>query len=275
MLIRLGHSADPDGAFMFWALSEGLIDTRGYEFEHVLRDAETLDEWALQGRLEVTAISLHAYPRVQGRYVLLPHGASMGAGYGPMVVAPEPLPRDELRSVEIAVPAHMTTAFLLLRMYLGDFAYRVVPSGAILDEVRSGRAPAGLVANDSVPMYEDGELIRCVDLGEWWLLETGLPLPLVVNVARRDLGEDVLHDLSDVFGESIDMGLRHRKAWARQARRFGRALEGAPAAPFVDAHGGDRTLDYGAEGRQAVRELLRRAEASGAYSAPVQVEFVG
>jgi 1,4-dihydroxy-6-naphthoate synthase len=275
VLIRLGHDADPDGAFMFWALSEGLVDTRGFEFEHVLRDSETLDDWALQGRLEVTAISLHAYPRVQSRYVLLPHGASMGSGYGPVVVASERLSRDELRSVEIAVPPHMTTALLVLRMYLGDFTYRVVPFDAILDEVRSGRAPAGLLIHDGQLTHESDELVRCIDLGEWWLLETGLPLPLGVNVARRDLGEDVLRDLSEIFRESIDAGLRSRDELARHALRFRRGPEGALGHRSLRLDVNDRTLDYGDEGKQAVQELLRRAEALGAYSDPVHVEFVG
>src|SRR5256885_1028508 len=145
MLIRLGHSPDADDAFMFWALAEDRVDTRGFEFEHVLRDIQTLNEWALEGRLEVTAISMHAYPFVQDRYVLLPHGASMGSGYGPVVVARERLGQDDLREVEIAVPGRMTTAFLVLRMYLGDFAYREVPFDRILDEVADGRAEAGLL----------------------------------------------------------------------------------------------------------------------------------
>ncbi|MGH3131670.1 MAG: MqnA/MqnD/SBP family protein, partial [Gaiellaceae bacterium] len=190
MLIRLGHSPDPDDAFMFWALAKGRVDPRGFEFEHVLQDIQTLNEWALEGRLEVTAISLHSYPFVQDRYVLLPHGASMGAGYGPVVVAPERLSRDELKAVEIAVPGTMTTAFLVLRMVLGDFRYREVPFDRILDEVGSGRAAAGLVIHEGQLTYEAEGLAKCLDLGEWWLLETGLPLPLGVNVARRDVGEE-------------------------------------------------------------------------------------
>ena len=186
MLIRLGHSPDADDAFMFWALAEDRIDTRGFEFEQVLRDIQTLNEWALEGRLEVTAISLHAYPFVQDRYALLPHGASMGSGYGPIVVAREGMTRDELRGVEIVVPGTMTTAFLVLRMVLGDFSYRVVPFDEILDEVKSGAAEAGLLIHEGQLTYEAEGLKKVVDLGEWWLLETGLPLPLGANVARRD-----------------------------------------------------------------------------------------
>jgi 1,4-dihydroxy-6-naphthoate synthase len=190
LLIRLGHSPDPDDAFMFWGLASGHVDPRGLEFEHVLRDIQTLNEWALEGRLEVTAISLHAYPAVQDRYVILPQGASMGTGYGPIVVSSRILSPADLRQVEIAVPGRMTTAFLALRLYLGaDFRFREVPFDRIIDEVREGRADAGLLIHEGQLTFARYGLQRVVDLGEWWLLETGLPLPLGINVARRDLGE--------------------------------------------------------------------------------------
>jgi 1,4-dihydroxy-6-naphthoate synthase len=275
MLIRLGHSPDPDDAFMFWALAEERIDARGFEFEHVLRDIQTLNEWALEGRLEVTALSLHSYPLVQDKYVLLPHGASMGAGYGPIVVAPRALSRDELREVEIAVPGRMTTAFLVLRMYLGEFRFREVPFDRILEEVAEGRADAGLLIHEGQLTYAASGLERCVDLGEWWLLETGLPLPLGVNVARRDLGEERLRDLSVVLRESIQAGLDNREDAMRYALRFGRGLDEGLADRFVGMYVNDFTCDYGDEGRQAVRELLARAEALGVYEHPVRVEFVG
>jgi 5,8-dihydroxy-2-naphthoate synthase len=273
-LIRLGHSPDPDDAFMFWALAEDRIDTRGFEFEHVLRDIQTLNEWALEGRLEVTALSLHSYPHVQDRYVLLPHGASMGSGYGPIVVAPRTLGFDELREVEIAVPGKMTTAFLVLRMALGDFRYREVPFDQILDEVLEGRAAAGLLIHEGQLTYGAAGLQKCVDLGEWWLLETGLPLPLGVNVARRDVGEERLRDLSEVLRESIQAGLDNRREAMAYAMQFGRGLDEGLADRFVGMYVNDFTCDYGEEGRQAVRELLRRAEAIGAYSEPVRLEFV-
>src|SRR5713226_979115 len=184
MLIRLGHSPDADDAFMFWALAEDRVDTRGFEFEHVLRDIQTLNEWALEGRLEVTAISLHAYPHVQERYVLLPHGASMGSGYGPILVAREPMSPEALLRAEIVVPGRMTTAFLALWLHLGEFAWREVPFDEILDEVVSGRAEAGLLIHEGQLTYAAAGLEKVVDLGEWWLAETGLPLPLGVNVAR-------------------------------------------------------------------------------------------
>ena len=274
MLIRLGHSPDADDAFMFWALAENRVDTRGFEFEHVLQDIQTLNEWALEGRLEVTAISLHAYPFVQDRYALLPHGASMGSGYGPVVVAGRALTQDELRGVEIAVPGTMTTAFLVLRMVLGDFAYRVVPFDEILDEVKAGAAEAGLVIHEGQLTYEDEGLKKVVDLGEWWLLETGLPLPLGANVARRDLGPERLHDLSEVLAESIRTGLANRREAMQYALRFGRGLDSELADRFVGMYVNELTQDYGDEGREAVRELMRRGEAIGAFDRPVQVDFV-
>ena len=275
MRIRLGHSPDPDDAFMFWALAAGRVGTRGFEFEHVLKDIQTLNEWALEGRLEATAISLHAYPFVQERYLLLPHGASMGSGYGPIVVGRRPLTLDELREVEIAVPGRMTTAFLVLRLAIGDFAYREVPFDAIIDEVKGGSAEAGLLIHEGQLTYEAEGLAKALDLGEWWLLETGLPLPLGVNVARRDLGEDRLRDLSAVLADSIRAGLEHRDEALAYAMQFGRGLDPALADRFVGMYVNELTRDYGDEGRQAVEELLRRAEAIGAFESPVRVEFVG
>jgi len=275
MLIRLGHSPDPDDAFMFWALAEERIDLRGFEFEHVLRDIQTLNEWALEGRLEVTAISLHAYPFVQDRYALLPHGASMGSGYGPIVVSREAMTKDDLREVEIAVPGKMTTAFLVLRMYLGDFAYRVVPFDEILEAVKSGESDAGLLIHEGQLTYRAEGLRKVVDLGEWWLLETGLPLPLGANVARRDIGEERLRDLSEVLAESISAGLANRGEAMQYALQFGRGLDVELGDRFVGMYVNELTQDYGEEGREAVRELLRRGEAIGAFESPVQVDFVG
>ena len=274
VLIRLGHSPDPDDAFMFWALAADKIDTRGFEFEHVLNDIQTLNEWALEGRLETTAISLHAYPYVQDRYSVLPHGASMGSGYGPIVVAREGLTREQLQSVEIAVPGRMTTAFLVLRLYLGDFNFREVPFDQILDEVKSGRAEAGLLIHEGQLTYAAEGLQKVVDLGEWWLLETGLPLPLGINVARRDLGPEVLHEVSEVLRESIEAGLANRAEAMEYALGFGRGLDTELADRFVGMYVNDFTCDYGEEGRQAVTELLRRGEELGAFPARVELDFV-
>ncbi len=272
MLIRLGHSPDPDDAFMFWALAEKRIDARGFEFEHVLRDIQTLNEWALEGRLEVTALSLHAYPFVQDRYGLLPHGASMGSGYGPIVVAREPV---SLTEIEIAVPGTMTTAFLALRLAIGDFRYREVPFDQILDEVVEGRADAGLLIHEGQLTYAASGLQKVLDLGEWWLEETGLPLPLGVNAARRDLGPDVLERLSGVLRDSIRAGLENREEAMQYALRWGRGLDTELADRFVGMYVNELTEDYGEEGREAVRELLRRGEEIGAFREPVRIEFVG
>src|SRR5918993_1311942 len=272
VLIRLGHSPDPDDAFMFWAIAAGVIETRGFHFEQVLQDIQTLNEWALDGRLEVTATSLHAYPFVQDRYALLPHGASMGSGYGPVLVAREPLSIEQLRFAEIVVPGRMTTAYLTLRLALGEFANRELPFDRILDEVSSGRADAGLVIHEGQLTYEESGLVKVLDLGEWWLLETGLPLPLGVNVARRDVGER-LHDLSEVLLASIKAGLKNRQEAVRYAMRFGRGIDLATADRFVDMYVNELTCDYGEEGRKAVEELLRRSDAIGAFPEPVRLEY--
>ena len=260
---------------MFWGLASGQVDPRGFEFQHVLEDIQTLNEWAVEGRLEVSAISLHAYPFVQDQYVILPHGASMGSGYGPVVVGRERLSRDNLRRVEIAVPGRMTTAFLVLRLYLGgDFVHREVPFDRIMDEVAGGSAEAGLLIHEGQLTYGARGLERAVDLGEWWLLETGLPLPLGINVARRDLGEDVLRRLSEVLRESIAAGLASRREALGYALRFGRGIDARLGDRFVGMYVNELTEDYGDEGRQAVAVLLRRGEEIGAFERPVRVEFV-
>jgi 1,4-dihydroxy-6-naphthoate synthase len=260
---------------MFWGLAADRVDSRGFEFEHVLEDIQTLNEWALEGRLEVSAISLHTYPFVQDRYVILPHGASMGSGYGPVVVARDALSRSDLRSVEIAVPGRMTTAFLVLRLYLGtDFRFREIPFDQIMEEVGADRAAAGLLIHEGQLTYRRHGLRSIVDLGEWWLLETGLPLPLGINVARRDLGEDTLRELSEVLRRSIRAGLDNREEALAYALQFGRGLDEELADRFVGMYVNELTEDYGEEGRQAVSELLRRGEEVGAFQRPVHVEFV-
>jgi len=274
MRIRLGHSPDPDDAFMFWALAAGTIDTRGFEFEHVLKDIQTLSEWAVEGRLETTAMSLASYPLVQDKYAILPHGASMGSGYGPVVVGTRALSPDELRATEIVVPGEMTTAFLTLRLFLGDFPYRVMAFDEILPEVLEGRAEAGLLIHEGQLTYASLGLEKSVDLGEWWLLETGLPLPLGINVARRDLGEETLHELSEVLRESIRAGLENREEAMQYAMQFGRGIDERVADRFVGMYVNELTEDYGDEGRRAVEELLGRAEALGVYERPVQISFV-
>lgn len=259
---------------MYWALTTDLVDTRGFEFEQVLADIQTLNQWARAGRLEVTALSLAAYPFVQEDYALLPHGASIGAGYGPIVVAREPLQVDALRDLEIVVPGAMTTAFLVLRLVLGEFRYRELAFEEIPDEVASGHADAGLLIHESQLTFSDLGLHKVLDLGEWWLLETGLPLPLGVNAVRRDVGADRLGALSEVLREAIRCGLDNRADALEYALQFGRGIDAAVADRFVAMYVNDLTEDYGDEGRMAVSELLRRGEAIGAFPQPVTIDFV-
>jgi len=259
---------------MYWALTTDLVDTKGHEFEQVLSDIQTLNQWARAARLEVTAISLAAYPFVQEDYVLLPHGASIGSGYGPVLVARVPLTRDQLAGREIVVPGALTTSFLALRLVLGDLHYRELPFDEIPDEVASGRADVGLLIHEGQLTFEDYGLVKVLDLGEWWLLETGLPLPLGVNVARRDLGGEVLGEVSQVLREAIQCGLDNRAEALEYALQFGRGIDAAIADRFVSMYVNELTQDYGDEGRKAVTELLRRGEALGAFPAPVQIDFV-
>jgi 1,4-dihydroxy-6-naphthoate synthase len=273
-LIRVGHSPDPDDAFMVWALAEDRVDKRGFEFELVPADIQTLNEWAREGRLEVTALSAAAYPVVQDRYVLFPHGASMGAGYGPIVVAREELSRGRLQRTRIAIPGHLTTAYLTLRMYLGgDFVHDVLPFDEILPAVAEGRADAGLLIHEGQLTYGDAGVRKCVDLGEWWLLETGLPLPLGVNTIRRDLGPATISTVSEVLLKAIRAGLAQRREALAYALQFGRDIDDETVDRFVGMYVNDLTCDVGDEGREAVRELLTRAESFGLYEHPVQVEF--
>ena len=259
MLVRVGFSADPDDAFMFWGLASGTVDPRGFEFEPVIEDIQTLNEWSLEGRLEVTAVSLATYPLVQDRYLLLPHGGSMGSGYGPIVVAREKLSLDELRTTEILVPGKLTTAFLVLKMALGDFDSRVLPFDAILPAVAAGDAPAGLIIHEGQLTYLDSGLEKCLDLGEWWLLETGLPLPLGVNTVRRDIGEQAVREVSQILRESIDAALDNRKEALEYALGFGRGMDAERGDRFIDMYVNEHTRDYGDEGREAIRELLSRS----------------
>jgi 1,4-dihydroxy-6-naphthoate synthase len=269
MLVHVGFSADPDDAFMFWGLASGTVDRRGFEFEPVIADIQSLNEWSLEGRLEVTAMSAATYPLVHERYALLPHGASMGAGYGPVVVARERLSLDQLRDEEIVVPGKLTTAFLVLQMALGgEFACRVMPFDEILPAVAAGDARVGLIIHEGQLTYADSGVEKCLDLGEWWLLETGLPLPLGVNTIRRDLGADAMGTISAILRESIDAALAHREEALEYALGFGRGLDGVRGDRFIEMYVNDMTLDYGDEGRQAVRELLERAHAG------IQVEWV-
>jgi 1,4-dihydroxy-6-naphthoate synthase len=260
MRIRVGFSADPDDAFMFWGLASGTTSARGYEFEPVTEDIQTLNAWSHEGRLEVTAMSLATYPLVASRYMLLPHGASMGSGYGPIVVARESLSLEELRDTEVVIPGRGTTAYLVLRMALGgDFPHREARFDEILPQVVNGDARAGLLIHEGQLTYRDHGLVKCLDLGEWWLLETGLPLPLGVNTIRRDLGADTMRDVSEILRTSIDDALEHREEALAYALGFGRGMDVERGDAFVGMYVNELTRDYGDEGRAAVAELLERA----------------
>lgn len=257
---------------MYWALTTDLVATRGFRFEQVLADIQTLNQWARAARLEVTAISLAAYPFVQEDYALLPHGASIGSGYGPVVVAREPLAVDALQGLEIVIPGELTTAYLVLRLALGAVSVRELPFEQIPDEVAGGRADAGLLIHEGQLTFSELGLSKVLDLGEWWLLETGLPLPLGVNVARRDV--ERLGDLSAVLGDAIACGLEHREQALDYALQFGRGIDAVVADRFVSMYVNELTKDYGEEGRSAVTELLRRGDAIGAFPGPVSVDWI-
>ena len=237
---------------MYWALTTDLVDKRGFVFEQVLADIQTLNQWARAGRLEVTALSLAAYPFVQDDYALLPHGASIGSGYGPVLVGRSPESLESVRAKEVVIPGALTTAFLVLRLVLGDFPYRELPFEQIPVEVTSGRADAGLLIHEGQLTFSDLGLVKLLDLGEWWLLETGLPLPLGVNAARRDIGTDRLRDLSQVLRDAIQCALDHREEALEYALQFGRGIDAAVADRFVAMYVNELTQDYGDEGRKAV-----------------------
>lgn len=279
-LIRVGHSPDPDDAFMFYALAKDKIDTGPYRFEHELVDIETLNRRAFQGELELTAVSLHAYAHLADKYILCACGASMGDNYGPMVVTRGPKSIDDLRPMTIAVPGTLTTAYLALRLCLGaDFQHVVVPFDEILDVVEAGEylgetIDAGLIIHEGQLTYGDQGLTLVVDLGKWWREQTGLPLPLGANAVRRDLGETVIRDVHRLLKESIRFGLEHREAALDYALGFGRGLDRAKADRFVGMYVNDWTLDFGPTGREAVRRLLAEGHQQGVIPKLVSPEFV-
>jgi 1,4-dihydroxy-6-naphthoate synthase len=277
--IRFGHSPDPDDAFMHWAFTTDLLDTRGLEFEQVVTDIQTLNQWARAARLEATAISLAAYPSVQEDYALLPHGATMGLGYGPVLLGRTPIHIDEVharrdRGEEILVPGVFTTAFLALRLALGEFPYRELPTEEIPRAIASGDADLGLVTHAGQLAHADLDLRTVFDLGEWWLLETGLPLPLSVNVVRRDLPAKTRRNISAVLGEAIATSLEHRSEALEHALEYGSGIDLAIADRFIGMYVKEQTQDYGNEGRLAIDEFLRRGEALGAFERPVRIDFV-
>ncbi|MGE3805834.1 MAG: menaquinone biosynthesis family protein [Gemmataceae bacterium] len=274
-IINVGHSPDPDDAFMFYALAHDKIDTGNLQFRHELQDIETLNRRALKGELEVTAVSIHAYAHLLERYALLPSGCSMGDRYGPMVVARRAMSIAELTSVKIAVPGTMTTAFLALRLLLpGGFEHEVMPFDHILDAVAAGKVDAGLIIHEGQLTFQNQGLELVVDLGVWWQEKTGLPLPLGGNVVRRDLGAQTMRDISRLLKESIRYSLEHRSQALDYALQYARDMDKALADKFVGMYVNDWTLDYGPRGREAVRKLLSEAHRAGVIPRPVEVEFV-
>jgi 1,4-dihydroxy-6-naphthoate synthase len=279
-LIRVGHSPDPDDAFMFHALANGKIDTGDFEFSHELVDIETLNQRAFSGELELTAISIHAYAHLNDLYMLCSCGASMGDGYGPMVVAREPLSLQDLKARTIAVPGKLTSAFLALRLCLGqDFEHVVVPFDEIIEAVAAGRygehtIDAGLIIHEGQLTYGDRDLELVVDLGKWWLDETGLPLPLGANGIRKDLGPETIETVNRLLGESIQYALDHRPEALAYAQQYGRDLDPKQADQFVGMYVNDWTLDFGTRGRKAISEFLDRAHAAGIVPRRIVPEFV-
>jgi len=274
-VFTLGHSPDPDDAFMFYAMAENKIDLRGYRFEHRLEDIQTLNERAMRGELHISAISIHAYAYVTERYALLPCGASMGDGYGPMIVAPNESEIETARGKVIAVPGKMTSAFLALQLFLGnDFDHVVVPFDQIFDAVRKGKADCGLIIHEGQLTYAKADFQKIVDLGEWWKRETGLPLPLGGNVLRRDIPRDVKHDLLEIMRESIDYGLAHRDEAVRHSMPYARDMDTQLASKFIGMYVNEFTRDYGETGRAAIREFLGRAQSGGLLDRNAQIEFV-
>jgi 1,4-dihydroxy-6-naphthoate synthase len=274
-LIHVGHSPDPDDAFMFYALAHNKLDTGNLRFEHQLQDIETLNRRALRGELEVSAVSIHAYAHLLDKYALLPSGCSMGDRYGPMVVARRPMSLDELRAARIAVPGTLTTAFLALRLLLPHgFVHEVLPFDQILVAVAEGRFDAGLIIHEGQLTFQNQGLRLIVDLGVWWQERSGLPLPLGGNVVRRDLGPEVMRQISRLLKESIRYSLAHRDEALTYALRYARDMDRGLADRFVDMYVNDWTLDYGPRGREAVRRLLDEGCRAGVIPAPVQVEFV-
>ncbi len=274
-LITVGHSPDPDDAFMFYALAHNKIDTGDLQFRHELQDIETLNRRALRGELEVTAVSLHAYAYLLDRYALLPSGCSMGDHYGPMVVARRPMSVADLKQVTIAVPGTLTTAFLALRLLLPEgFRSEVLPFDQIIGSVAEGRHEAGLIIHEGQLTFQNQGLQLVIDLGVWWQDRTGLPLPLGGNVVRRDLGTDTIRRISQLLKESIRYSLDHRDEALTYALQYARDMDRGLADRFVGMYVNDWTLDYGTRGREAVRRLLAEACRAGIIPSPVDVEFV-
>lgn len=276
MQIRLAHSPDPDDAFMFYGLSSGAVDPGPYKFEHILEDIQSLNERALRGEYEMTAISIHAYPHVAERYQLTSCGSSMGDNYGPRIVTREACTLDDLKGKKFAVPGVMTTAFLGLQLLMGkgNFEHEVVMFDEIPAHVRAGKADAGLIIHEGQLTYKKDGLHLVCDLGEWWMKKTGLPMPLGGNVIRRDLGPEHCKEVARIMKESIEYSLENRKEAVQYALKYGRGLDEALADEFVGMYVNKWTIDYGPRGREAVQRILSEGAAAGLVPDPGPIEFV-
>ena len=274
--IRIAHSPDSDDAFMFYALTQGLLDDDGLAVEHVLNDIETLNQAAFEGTYEITALSIHGYAHLADRYALMPSGASFGDNYGPVVVSREPRGRDGLAGAEVAIPGELTTAHLALKLWQPEVSTRIVPFDRILDEVAAGSVAAGVVIHEGQLTYQDMGLAREVDLGVWWHEETGGPLPLGGNGIRKDLDRSLQVRLCRLLRESIDYALENRDEALGYARRYARGIEddAERSDRFVSMYVNHWTQEYGEAGRRAVQELLDRGHAAGIIPRRVQAEFV-
>ena len=273
MKITVAHSPDSDDAFMHYAIAAGKVDTGGIEFDHLLADIETLNRAAFEGKYEVSAVSFHAYAHLTDKYLLLPHGSSMGDRYGPVVVARKDGPTST-KGISVAVPGTLTTAFLALRIYQPDIEYVVMPFDQIQEQVRAGEVAAGLLIHEGQLTYADEGLTKLVDLGEWWAERTGgLPLPLGGNVIRRDLGADMVAKVSRILHASIAYALDHRDEALDYALQFGRGLDRRKADRFVGMYVNELTLEYGDRGREAVQRLMDEAWEHRLIPKPVLVEF--
>jgi len=272
--IHVAHSPDSDDAFMFYALATRKIDTGDLNYVHVLSDIETLNRKALEGEYEVSAVSFHAYAYMADKYALLSCGASMGRNYGPIVVSGKPIRPDSLASKSVAIPGTLTTAFLTLRLFEPEIQYHVVPFDKILDQVREGKYDAGLLIHEGQLTYRELGLHKVLDLGEWWLGVTGLPLPLGGNVIKRDLGPALMKQVAEDIRRSIQYGLDHREEAMAYAIQFSRGLDLQRADRFVGMYVNDLTLDYGEEGREAVRRLLQEAYKNKIIPQRIALEFV-
>jgi 1,4-dihydroxy-6-naphthoate synthase len=272
--IHVAHSPDSDDAFMFYALAEGKIDTGDIRYVHELQDIESLNQRALRGELEVTAVSIHAYAYLSDRYALLPHGASMGDRYGPRLVSRKPMMKGDVRGKRIAVPGLLTSAYLGLRLFEPDFEPVVTAFDRIEDAVVDGDVDLGLLIHEGQLTYSERGLHLIADLGVWWFEQTGLPLPLGGNVIRKDIGQPLIGSISRHLRDSIAYGLRHRSAALDHSMKYARGLDRAKADTFVGMYVNDWTLDYGDRGREAVRLFLARGVDAGIITQPVDIQFV-